>query len=267
MAIKKIVEDVYLNISDDEVVNICYEIMDVWYSYLQDVGVKPLWKPSTYNYLMEHRGELTNEEVLSQLNIKMFWLIILTKYRKMFVSKELITKFVKKYRPTVASDQQVRHLYKQEGWYVLIKGMDVPDTNEKVPSGFYCLFSLEQINPLVVRQQKQKRRDVLITNDDFEEIKKSQDYYCATCHLREDSIDPRTGKQVKLQMGHRDPNKPLTYANTMAQCEYCNRTLKDDWVFDEDNMVHHVNNPRVIDRSPAYVQGQIFEHLKKNRGM
>jgi hypothetical protein len=62
----------------------------------------------------------------------------------------MVSEFVRKHIPNAAFDQQVRHLGSQYLWYVLNKGAKIPNANEKVPSGYNYLFSIEVANPIAV---------------------------------------------------------------------------------------------------------------------
>lgn len=73
---------------------------------------------------------------------------------------------------------------------------------------------------------------------------------------------------VVLQQGHMDPRKPLTLDNTIPQCQYCNQTYQEDFMFNEYGRVVAINNPHVVLKSPKCIQDemiQILLEVRKNK--
>ena len=62
-----------------------------------------------------------------------------------------------------------------------------------------------------------------------------------------------------------DPRAPLTLDNTIPQCQYCNQTYKDYFVFNEYGRVIAVNNPLILLKSPRAVQDEMITVLLKER--
>ena len=72
----------------------------------------------------------------------------------------------------------------------------------------------------------------LITN--WEEKKKYRNYRCFTCGTKENKpIWGNNGTICKLQKGHMNPNEPMTDDNTIPQCQQCNQTSQNDFIFNK----------------------------------
>lgn len=243
-------------ISTEEIIEIHYKLIEAYNTYLKPFGVKAVW-----NELFQ--DVQISEEDIKNMNDKELQLIFLYKYQKSFVHKDLVSEFVRKYKPNAGLDQQVRHLGTQNYWYVLNKGAKVPDADELVPSGYNYLVSIEIPNPKAVRMAlKRASRSSART---FQELKYVYDNKCATCGLEEGKLDWRTGKKVKLQQGHMNPRKDLTLDNTIPQCEYCNQTYLDYFNFDENGRIVSVNNPEILLKSSKEIQDEMFEILLRER--
>ena len=63
--------------------------------------------------------------------------------------------------------------------------------------------------------------------ENFEELKKEYDYTCLTCGAKEGEKHRLYKSEfVKLQRGHKDPEKSLSISNIIPQCQFCNRSYK-----------------------------------------
>lgn len=248
----------YLDLSDSEVVAILRKLMASYNKNLRKYNVKPPWP------LNSDISLLSDEQIISQLNARELQLIFLTKYRRKLVHKDLISAFVRKYIPTAALDQQVRHLGAQYHWNILNKGAVIPDEDETVPSAYYYLVSIDQPNPtLLIDEMKRKGR---MAACDFEDLKIIYGNCCATCGRKEGSTDERNNDvPIKLQQGHMDPSKALDLQNTIPQCQYCNQTYGNDFCFNEYGRVVAVFNPKVVLRSPKSVQDEMITVLMEER--
>ena len=244
------------DISDEEIIEIHYKLLEAYKIYLQPYGVKPLWNESVV-------GVDITEDDIKDMNDKELQMIFLYKYKNCFVHKDLVSEFVRKHKPNAGLDQQVRHLGTQNFWYVLNKGVKVPDTDEKVPSGYNYLVSIETPNPKSIKMVL--KRAVRSAAKTFSELKYIYDGKCATCGAEEGKVDWRTGKKVTLQQGHMNPRKSLTLENMIPQCEYCNQTYQDYFIFDENGRIIAVNNPEFLLKSPKFIQDEMFELLKDRK--
>ena len=173
------------------------------------------------------------------------------------VSKEELTKFVKKYYPDVADVQQARHLGLQKGWYI-ISGTRGDLSQEKIPAGTYKLVSLEKPHPSYVS----KRRTGIETSD-FEELKRMYGYKCACCGSKEgEPHNFRKNVNVYLQQGHMNPLKDLVAGNIIPQCQICNRPDRNRWIYDTTGRVIEVadtpDGKRVV---LTYLKNSDFETL------
>lgn len=162
------------------------------------------------------------------------------------ISKQELTSFVREFYPQTSDVQQARHLSKQSG-YNIISGTR-GDINEKIPAGFYKLIDLQNPYPAF----KPDRRSGIEVSD-FESLKKSYNYKCATCG----SIDGkphniRTNEITKLQAGHINPALPLELGNIIPQCQVCNRPDRDRWIYDKTGRVIEIadsdDGKRVVER-------------------
>ena len=244
------------DIPAEEIIAIHNKLIRAYNERLRVYGAQPLWSETIEGM------DLTAVDI-GKLNAKELQMIFLYKYINCFVHKDLISEFVRKYKPNAKLDQQVRHLGTQCNWYVLNKDTKVPDADEKVPSGYNYLVSIEMPNPkVIVTSLKRAGRSAART---FEELKYIYDLKCATCGLEEDKLDWRTGNKVRLQQGHMDPNKMLTIDNTIPQCEYCNKTYQDNFVFDQYGRIIKINNPKFVLRSDKEVKKEMMELLKEEK--
>ena len=244
-----------IQISKDEIVRLYKNIIKTYITNgLGDMGVKPLWAPE------EEDLQRTDDDIIKGLTPPMLQLILLSKYPRCFVHKDLISSFVRTYIPSAGLDQQVRHLGTQCYWNILNRGSSVPESNEQVPSGYHYLVSIETANPLAFKAFY--KRAGRIAAKSFDALKMVYGNRCATCGMEEGRIDPRTNKKVVLQQGHMDPSKRLTLDNTIPQCEYCNETSRDNFVFNSYGRIIAINNPRFILNSTKYVRLEMYKCLK-----
>ena len=153
-------------------------------------------------YLLKYNISLPSENTA-----KFLWLIFLRKHILKFVHKDTISSFVATRIQNTGKDQQVRHLA-ADGFYVLNRGEAVPIFREKVPSGYHCLFSME--NPKPTYLHSVLKRAGRLSAQTFEQLKIVYDNKCATCGCEEGKPHryfPDT--KVILEQGHMDPNKRL----------------------------------------------------------
>ena len=251
-----LLKEQYLNIPLFEIKSIYRKIIASYHTYLEDYGVKKLWKE-------ESPLDVDDTTFIASLDAKMLQMIFLYKYIKCLVHKDLVSEFVRKYIPDVALDQQVRHLGSQYYWYVLNKGARIPDTNINITSGYNYLFSIETPNPKAVMNVL--KRTGRLNAKNFTELKMAYGNRCATCGIEENKKDPRTEELVVLQQGHMNPRLPLDLKNTIPQCQYCNQTYQDYFQFNEYGRVIAVNNPLILLKSPKDVQDEMITILLKER--
>jgi len=252
-------DDKYLNIPASRIRELHNRLVQYYDKYLSQYNVKKLWKDEE----LEHIKGLPDEDIPKMLDAKELQLIFLLQYMKCLVHKDLVSAFVRKYIPTAAFDQQVRHLGAQYNWYVLNRGNRIPDEGVTVPSGYNYLVSIETPNPKMLAQALRRIGRLAATN--FEELKIAYGNKCATCGIEEGKHDVRNNSEAVLQQGHMDPRKPLTLDNTIPQCSYCNQTYKDYFRFNEYGRVIAVNNPEILLQSPRDIQDEMIEVLLQER--
>ena len=242
----------YINIPNSEIIAFHNKIIYSYYHYLKDYGVKPLWN-----------GDGSQID-LESISAREYQLIFLCKYIHCLVHKDLVSAFVRRKIPSAGLDQQVRHLASQFGWYILNKSEKIPDIDVTVPSGYHYLVSLESPNPKVLAQSI--KRNGRLAAKTFDELKLVYDNKCATCGIDEGKKDSRNGNViVKLQQGHMNPRQSLTLDNTIPQCQYCNQTYRDYFIFNEYGRVIAVNNPVILLKSPVNVQNEMIQVLLKEK--
>ena len=248
----------YLNIPISEIRIIHKKLVDSYDKYLSAYGVKQVWKDIDTSI-----DDFSDEEFINYLDVKELQLIFLYKHINCFVHKDMVSEFVRKYKPNAALDQQVRHLGTQLSWYVLNKSAKVPDKDEKVPNGYNYLVSIETPNPKAIATAL--KRSGRLAAKSFEDLKIVYGNKCATCGIDEGKKDPRNGAIVSLQQGHMNPRKKLTLENTIPQCQYCNQQYLDHFCFNEHGRVIAVNNPYILLKSPKDIQDEMIEVLLAER--
>lgn len=152
---------------------------------------------------------------------KTFGLLYLIKKINQVVSKEEITNEWFKLTNIQTNDfQSLRHLGTQDGYDI---------TNNRGGINGYRLNSLESRMGFI-----QDRRNVEISNEEWDKLKLEYDLKCATCGDKEGE-PTRYDKTIncKLQMGHMNPRKGLTLDNIIPQCSICNSQYKDKFIFNK----------------------------------
>lgn len=199
-----------------------------------------------------HSEHLVQHEVVlpKRNSYKSIWLAMLH-HHKRAVHKDEISEAIQREHPDAGKDQQVRHL-KRDGWNIVSK-----------QRGYHQLD--DPYRPSQEFHNEQNRRRGRLGAKDFEEIKQAFGNRCATCGAREGEPDPRYGSdKVILQQGHQNPKKPSDEtSNIIPQCQFCNRTYRDDFVFDNKGRVHAVADIRPVKRASEETQRKILDFLKK----
>ena len=199
-------------------------------------------------YLAVHEVVIPSVEHYADHN-KAVWLAVLWHFRDRDVHKDEISAIVQRDVEGAGADQQVRHL-KRDGW----------DIGPR--PGWHKLNPYEPSQEFVNANARKRRR---LAATDFESIKQSFGNRCATCGAREGQPDPRYGRdRVRLQQGHRDPNEAGDdMANIIPQCQFCNRSYRSDFVFDEKGRVRAVASVQPVRRASDNIQRRILGWLKR----
>lgn len=174
------------------------------------------------------------------------------------VHKSELTRFIRLYHPYTNDVQEGRHLGAQKGWWVLAGGRDNIVANLR--HGEYQLHSLEEPYPGFTAARR-------AVSADFGSIKAAYQYRCATCGSQENKPHlhwPQT--KTVLQAAHMNPEKALTPANTIPQCQKCNRADGNKWVYDKKGRVVAAANYRAVRGSSRAVQRQILDWLRRELG-
>lgn len=168
-------------------------------------------------------------------------------------TKTEITKFIRKYYRDVNDIQQARHLRSQYGWFIESGNA----YSSSLRNGEYKLITLEKCAP-----DFKHHRNISINEDDWKKIKKKYNNRCATCNSKEGKEHYyHKGKVTKLQKGHKDPGKKLTVGNTIPQCQFCNSTYQNDWIFKNNGRIKAIANPEVVLKSSDSIQKEILAIL------
>ena len=197
-------------------------------------------------HLAVHNVKLPSARHYTDTN-KSLWLAVLYFYKNRDVHKDEISEITRRDIPDAGADQQVRHL-KRDGWNI----GDKPG-----------IHRLDPYKPSLAFINTEARRRARLGAVDFDEIKKIYGGRCATCGAREGRPDPRYGdEKVALQKGHQNPDMSGDNAqNIIPQCQFCNRTYKDDFVFDDKGRVRAVASIRPVKRASENVQRKILKWL------
>lgn len=175
------------------------------------------------------------------------------------VSKTEITQFVRYFYKDTNDVQQPRHLGAQDGWWIVAGGRD--NIVLKVPKGSYQLYTLEEPYPDF------KKGHRITDTSDWEKIKESYGFRCATCGSREGGPHFHwSGTKTKLQKAHQDPNKPLGPGNIIPQCQKCNRADRNRWVYDDKGRVIKLADAKFVKNFDKEVRKKIYQILQKEFG-
>jgi len=170
------------------------------------------------------------------------------------VSKEELTKFVRKFYPDVNDVQQARHLGAQQGWWIVAGGRD--NIVLEIKRGEYQLYTLEQPYPNFNKGHR------ISDTDDFEKLKRTYSNRCATCGSQEGQPHLHwTATKTKLQKAHKDPNKPLVVGNIIPQCQKCNRADRNRWVYDDKGRVIKLADANFVKNFDKIVREKIYKIL------
>lgn len=197
-------------------------------------------------YLNKHKVNLPTEK-----SAKRIWLSILYATYKQdpekYVSKNEISQIVTRIRPDLGGDQQVRHL-KRDGW--------------KLITGKPGFHKIDPYSPSSTFTQDTRRRTNLLRANNFGEIKEAYTNSCASCGTKEGEKSWRYGEVVRLEQGHRDPEQPQEIDNIIPQCQFCNKTYKSDFTFDENGFIRAIASINPVKRASQGVQESVWKLLR-----
>ncbi len=173
------------------------------------------------------------------------------------VTKSELETFVRMYKDGARDVQDGRHLSAQHGWRVLSSHRRDFGT-EDWPKSSYGLISTSEPHPGFRRQQS-----VELTDGEWSNLKASFNHRCSLCGSTEGEPNLRApAAMTELQKGHRDPSQSLTSANCLPQCQECNRTLQNRFIFDDRGRPKGIALPEVILQSPIETQKAVLQILK-----
>jgi len=188
-------------------------------------------------------------------------LAVLKHFQGEAVHKDDISMLIAKLTGKPASDQQVRHLKTQGGWYVLNRGDVYVDgeTETHNPDGCHVLITTARAHPNATLGRR-----AAVEKGEWEKILEEYDHRCASCGTRigEYHRFDSSFKVETLERGHMDPNKPLDAGNIIPQCRWCNRTARGDFVFDLQGRPRAVASVRPVSRADREVIAKIKKWLR-----
>lgn len=170
------------------------------------------------------------------------------------VTKEELTKFVREFYPDVNDVQQARHFGAQQSWWIVAGGRD--NIVLEIKRGEYQLYTLEQPYPNFKKGHRIK------DTDNWEEIKASYNYRCATCGSQEGQPHFHwSATKTILQKAHKDPNKPLIAGNIIPQCQKCNQADRNRWVYDDKGRVIKLADANFVHNFDKEIRQKIYKIL------
>ena len=188
------------------------------------------------------------------------WLIALKKQEGVLVHKDDIAAFVRSILPSLGMDQQVRHLG-GDGWNILNTNEKIPGSNQKVPQGYHLLLNTDQ--PKASFLDSELKRVGRVGARNWEQLKSSYGRRCATCGSPEGKTNfLDASKKTELQMGHMDPSKPQELGNLIPQCQVCNQSYQNEFVFTDKGRTYCVASPDPVLRASAAVKRAVFSALR-----
>ena len=208
-------------------------------------GVSNLRPESLYAQIKRERHQKT---ILPQLRdpktrkytIKGLSLCFFLQRLDQIVTKQELIDYLARYG-LIVSDPQPRHLGLQYGFYFLIMGSWHPKYKRHLKQGEYCLRSIKQLHPSFrdcIRVNKTCHRTKTITPAVFTKLKKQFSSRCSHCGSMQDAPHLKNKLQItKLEMGHMDPQLPLTQDNCIPMCSMCNRVYKNKAIFNKRGFI------------------------------
>ena len=191
---------------------------------------------------------------------KWYQLAILKHHQKKAVHKSDISALVAHLTNTTATDQQVRHLKTQEGWFILNRGDSY--RGKSVPDGCHVLITTKQPTPAGVM-----RRRGVVAEGDWKKILSEYGHACASCGTKIGERHRFDGTLIveSLEKGHMNPNKPLAPGNIIPQCRWCNRTARGDFTFDEQGRPRAIADVRPVKRADREVLEKVRQWLAQSK--
>lgn len=214
---------------------------------LNKKGVRPLWNRTD---IKKDIKDLSDYELA---------LIFLTYYRQSLLENKLIKNIISYYKGS--SHLSLTKLGSEYFWNIYGQNEYIPNTNVIVPHGYFYLYNISENHPKA--DIKKDFRQNFLTQSEWNKIKEKFHYRCASCGKKEGSLD-QDGKIIKLQKGHKNPNRPLVSTNVIPQCAKCNQSAQNFYIFNEKGNIHAINNASVIKKSSKEVKYKIYQIIKRD---
>ena len=175
----------------------------------------------SYNRYLKDKGVRFIKYNPNKISQSLFAILFLLKYKGKEVTKKELTDGWNLIGKPTNDFQSGRHLGLQSGYDIEKAGKT---------GGWYKLKSLSNPHPSFIP----KRRNQEFTEDEWLLLKETMNNRCWSCGSKEGEPHYKDSNKITtLEKGHCDPRLPLTLDNTFPQCNYCNTTYKDKFVFDK----------------------------------
>ena len=162
-------------------------------------------------------------------------LVLFAKNVGKIVTKEDLIFFLKEHGCN-SSDPQPRHLGMQMGLNFLVNNCHHPKIGRVLRRGEYCLLDLKNPHPSRASMHRVKTDKI-----DFVEMKKIYDNRCACCGSKENDLHFKNPLLItRIEMGHCDPQKPLSNDNCIPMCNMCNMVYKNKVVVNKRGFITHL---------------------------
>lgn len=182
----------------------------VFETNFKESGVKKVKKP-----------DFINKKISQQT----FALLFLMYNQERIISKKLLTDAYELISGKESNDfQAARHLGRM--------GYDISNKDSGING-----YRLNSLSPRKIFFLNREGNE--ITEEVWEDKKKEYNFRCPCCGSLEGEmmLKPDANGITKLEKGHMDPRKPLTWDNCIPQCQYCNGISLDGKIFDKNGNV------------------------------
>ncbi len=123
---------------------------------------------------------------------------------------------------------QVRHLSTQNGFNIIKEGRNS-----------HQLVNLTEPHPGFIPE----RRNIELIDTEWQNLLQEYNSMCVNCgSTQNEPLRWNPTETTTLQRGHMDPRLPLTLANCIPQCQFCNQRYRNRAVFDNRGMVRELLN-------------------------
>ena len=228
-----------LAVTESELAAAFIKITEDWNAHLKEIGIK----------------------LPTANTAKWYQLTVLKHFEFRAVHKQDVARLIAKLTDTPATDQQIRHLSTQGGWFILNRNgaFEMDGVMHRNPPGCHVLITTRATYPNSTFGRRQA-----VSEGDWQTILRKYDNTCASCGAKNGAPHRfDSNRKTVLEKGHMNPNKPLAPGNIIPQCGWCNRTARNDFTFDEQGRPRAVASIRPVKRANEKVKREIKQWLNK----